>query len=143
MRVPIARAIAAGLLVLGLAAPGASAATGAAITIDANFQANTETFTATGFCPSGGSVTSNLKIVGGRGGVTFHLDKTLTCDDGSGTLTIHVDAATSNGHPSGDVGGWSVVSGTGAWAHASGGGRLVGDYVPTGVIDHYTGSLNP
>jgi len=142
MRVPVIRAMAAGILILGMAVPVAMASTGAAITVNGNFVTGVETFTAKGFCPSGISVTSNLEIMGGRGGLTFHLDKTLTCDDGSGSLTIHVDAATSNGTSGGDQGGWSVVSGTGAWASASGGGRLVGDYVPDGVIDHYTGSLH-
>lgn len=142
MRVPVIRALAAGVLILGLAVPVASAARGTAITLDANFGTGVETFTAVGFCPAGDSVSSNLSIVGGRGGQTFHLDKTLTCADGSGSLTIHVDAATSIGTAGGDQGGWSVVSGTGAWAGASGGGRLVGDYTPTGVTDHYTGSLN-
>lgn len=143
MRVPFLRPAAAGLLLLAIAAPSASAGNGAAITLDANFTTGVETFTAVGFCPSGTATTSNLSIVGGRGGSTFHLDKTLACADGSGTLTIHVDAATANGTAGRDQGGWSVVGGTGDWSGASGGGRLVGDYVPSGVIDHYTGSLMP
>jgi hypothetical protein len=143
MRVPFARPVAAGLLLASLAAPAVSASSSTSITIDNNFDTGAETFAASGFCASGSSVTSNLVVVGGRGGLTFHLDKTLTCDDRSGTLTIHVDAATANGTAGRDQGGWSVVSGTGAWAGASGGGRLDGEYVPTGVIDHYTGSLKP
>ncbi|HEY3548829.1 MAG TPA: hypothetical protein VGK17_22380, partial [Propionicimonas sp.] len=84
---------------------------------------------------------SDLRVVGGQGGLTFHLVKTLTCDDASGSLLIAVDAATSRGRPWQDQGGWSVQGGTGQWANASGGGNLVGAYVPDGVIDDYTGVI--
>jgi hypothetical protein len=140
MRVPLTRSAAAGLLLLVLAVPVASASPGVSITIDSNFQTGVEVFTASGFCASGTSVTPNLRFIGVGNASTFHLDKTLTCDDGSGTLTIHVDAATHGGSPQ-DQGGWSVVGGTGAWSGAHGGGDLVGVYVPNGIIDHYTGSL--
>ncbi|HEX9044582.1 MAG TPA: hypothetical protein VF802_06110 [Candidatus Limnocylindrales bacterium] len=144
MRVPILRSAAAGLLALGLAAPVVSASTRVEIVLDNHFlTTGVETFTASGFCPSGSAVTSNLVIVGGSHGLTFHLDKTLTCNDGSGTLSIHVDAATSYGTYTGDQGGWSVTGGTGAWAGATGGGQLVATYTSTGSLDDYTGALRP
>ena len=131
----------AGLLLLAAGMPAASAANRVTITIDANFQTGVETFSASGgFCASGTSGTSNLAIVGGGHGLTFHLDKTLTCDDGSGSLVIAVNAATHAAHPE-DQSGWAVMGGTGRWAAASGGGNLVGTYTDTGVIDQYTGSL--
>lgn len=111
------------------------------ITLNANFGTGDETFTATGaFCAAGSAETSDLAIVGGGRGLSFHLVKTLTCDDGSGTLTISVNAATHAGQP-GDQGGWAVMSGTRSWSHAAGGGALAGSYYPGGVIDLYTGYL--
>jgi hypothetical protein len=140
MRVPFVRPAMAGILLLALAAPAASASSGVEIVIDNNFVTGVETFTAVGFCPSGTSVSSDLRVDGGGNAATFHLQKTLTCDDGSGTLTIRVDAATHDSSPQ-DQGGWSVVGGTGAYAGANGGGNVVGYYNPVGVEDHYTGAL--
>ena len=53
---------------------------------------------------------------------------------------------TCSGCAATDQGGWSVVSGTGAWASTRGGGSLVGYYYDNGpdnvgVIDHYSGRL--
>jgi hypothetical protein len=141
MRVPLIRSAAAGILLLALAAPAAVASTRVEIIIDNNFVTGAETFTAVGFCPTGTSTSSDLRVDGRGNAVTFHLQKTLTCDDGSGTLTIHVDAATHDSSPQ-DQGGWSIVGGTGTYAGANGGGNIVGYYNPDGVVDHYTGSLH-
>ena len=62
------------------------------------------------------------------------------CDDDSGSFTIEVNAAVVFGSPQ-DQGGWAVLDGTGDYATLSGGGNLVGTYVPDGIIDVYTGSL--
>ena len=87
--------------------------------------------------------TTDFKKFGGsdrsRAG-SFHLTKTLDCADGSGSFTIVVNAATVFGSPT-DQGGWAVLSGTDDYATLRGGGRLVGTYVPDGVIDTYSGSL--
>jgi hypothetical protein len=104
----------------------------------------TLTFTATGsvICDSG-TATTDFDHFGGSGhsrAGPFHLTKTLVCADGSGTFTIVVNAATVFGSP-GDQGGWAVLSGTGDYAGLNGGGRLVGTYVPDGIIDQYTGVL--
>ena len=141
MRVPIARLVTAGILVLAVAAPASAGSGRVEITVDANFVTRVETFTADGaFCPAGTAVTPGVGFAGSGRAVTFHLQKILTCADGSGSLTILVNAATVDGW-SGDLGGWSVVAGTGAWASTRGGGMLRGDYYPDVVIDHYAGRL--
>ena len=102
-----------------------------------------ETFTATGgvVCPSGTATTDFDHFGGGGAAGSFHLTKTLVCDDGSGSFTIEINAATVFGHPT-DQGGWAVLKGTGDYATLSGGGNVVGTYVPDGIIDVYTGSLH-
>jgi len=143
MRTNFIRSTAIALVLGGVIASAAAAANRVQIVIDANNVTGTESFAATGgFCPTGTAVSHDFRSTGhGQNhAFTFHLEKTLTCADGSGTLTIRVNAATADGAP-GDQGGWSVMAGTGAWATASGGGNLVGTYVPTGIIDRYTGVL--
>ena len=147
MLVRAARGAGIAILAVGLLLPSAVAARSVgpvAITLDANFNTDgSETFTAAGaFCASGTATTDDLRIVGnGFHGLSFHVVKTLTCDDGSGSLTIAVDAATHQGS-GGDQGGWSIQSGTGAYAGATGGGVLVGVYDESGVIDVYSGRIS-
>jgi hypothetical protein len=146
-RTPLVGLAAAGLLALAIAAPAAAGSGRVAITLDADFGTGVETFTATGaFCPAGTAETPGIFFAGRGRASTFHLFKVLTCANGLDTLTIRVDAATIAG-ASGDQGGWSVVEGTGAYAGAGGGGRLVGTYYDNGggdlgVIDRYTGVIN-
>ena len=141
MRTIVFRLAATLVLAFGFGAAPVQAASTVSIDIVVNAITGVQTVTATApFCPSGTAVNSDFKFAGGGRAGTFHLTKILTCDDGSGSLTIRVDAATANGSPH-DQGGWSVISGTGAYAGASGGGNLIGDYTPTGIIDHYTGVL--
>lgn len=140
--------IAAGLLALAVVTPAAAGSGRVEIALDASFETRLETFTAEGaFCPSGTAQTPAIFFAGRGRAATFHLFKVLTCADGSGELTIRVDAATIAGAP-GDQGGWSVVEGTGAWEGAGGGGRLIGTYYDNGggdagVVDVYRGSINP
>jgi hypothetical protein len=146
-RTTLAGLAGAALLALALAAPAAAGSGRVEITLDANFTTRVETFTAEGaFCRAGTATTPGIFFAGRGRASTFHLFKTLTCTDGSGTLTIRVNAATIAGAP-GDQGGWSVVEGTGRWAGAGGGGRLVGTYYDNGggdagVVDVYTGAIN-
>jgi hypothetical protein len=126
-----------------LAGPASAiAANRTVITLDS--LASGETFVATGgvVCPEG-TATTDFKKFGGsdrsRAG-TFHLTKTLVCEDGSGTFTIVVNAATLFDSPT-DHGGWAVLSGTGDYETLRGGGIVVGTYVPDGIIDVYSGSL--
>jgi hypothetical protein len=146
MLIRSARAAGVVMLALGLIAPTvATARAGGAveITLDANFLTDgSETFTATGaFCPSGSGSTDDLRIVGnGAHALSFHVVKTLTCANGTDSITIKVNAATHQGS-AGDQGGWSVKGGTGAFAGAKGGGVIVGVYDDSGVIDVYSGRI--
>ncbi len=141
MRVPILRPLVAGLVAAALLAPSASAASRVEVTLTVEGAGVSETFTATGgFCPSGTAESFDFRFAGGGRAGTFHLKKTFTCDNGSGSLTIDLSAATANGSPQ-DQGGWRVVSGTGDYDGIGGGGNLVGNYTDTGIIDHYVGVL--
>lgn len=145
------RRIGASIGILGalLAAPSASAAPPVTtITIDVVFGVG-ETFTATGgvVCASGTSVSDpEFGTFGGRknrGVFTFHVVKTLTCDDLSGTFKLLVNVSTSPNSP-GTSGGFAAGRGTGAYTGLHGGGHLVGTAFPdgSGVTDVYTGRLH-
>ena len=138
------------LLLLGVAVGAASGARSAQlITIEIDLDTGAETFTTDSpdLCPSGVAITDFERGAGFIGAAgSFHLSKTLICDDGSGSFVIRVDAATNFVVGSGTVGGWSVVprSGTGDYVGLGGGGSLVGtnsDQAPIDLIDHYYGSL--
>ena len=136
-----------GILGALLVAPAVSAAAPptTTITIDIVF-GESEEFTTTGgvLCASGTAVTDPVFIAGfgrqGQGAGTFHLIKTLTCDDGSGTFQILVNAGSSP-NSSGTVGGFAVVGGTGAYTGLQGGGSLIGTFTEDGIIDVYIGRL--
>jgi hypothetical protein len=140
--------LALGLLATLLAAPTASAAPAiTTITIDVDFNSG-EVFTATGgvVCDSGVAVTDPFFAAGGgrqgRGVFTFHLIKTLTCDDGSGSFTIGVDAATAPPSP-GTIGSFVVIGGTGDYSGLRGAGSLLGtSESETEIVDVYTGRLS-
>ena len=136
-----------GLLGALLLAPVASAAAPPVTTIQIDVVfGESEDFTTTGgvLCPSGTAVTDPVFIAGfgrqGAGAGTFHLIKTLTCDDGSGTFQILVNAGTAP-NSSGTVGGFTVVGGTGAYTGLQGAGSLIGTFTEGGIIDVYTGYL--
>lgn len=129
------------LAAIVLSAP-ASASTAEAVQIDLHVVfGGPETFSATGICPSGTAQSFGFQQAGQGRATTFHLYKTLICDDGSGTLTIRVEAGLVFGSP-GTVGGWSVVNGTGDYAGAHGGGMIVGTSFDGGIDDVYTGMLS-
>jgi hypothetical protein len=130
---------AAALAAIVMAAPASAAAAPVRIDLHVDFTAG-ETFTATGFCASGEAESFGFHIVGVGRAATFHLFKTLTCDDDSGTLTIRVEAAGVLGMP-GTIGGWNVVGGTGDYASTRGGGHIVGTGFDGGIDDVYTGML--
>ena len=74
-------------------------------------------------------------------GVIFHVRKTITCDDGSGTFILQLQARA--GFNVGDVtfGPWVVLSGTGDYANLHGSGTVTGTALPGGVSDLYVGRL--
>jgi hypothetical protein len=120
------------------------------ITIDVQFGSADpkEPFWATGgvVCETGYAITDPVFAAGfgrmGRGVGTFHLIKTLYCDDGSGTFQIRVDAATAPTSP-GTIGGFAVVGGTGEYVGLHGAGSLLGTSTGggSGILDVYTGIL--
>ena len=129
-----------------IAAPSVSAApTETTISIHIVFgNPATETFTTTGglLCPSGTALSDPFfQTFGGRqnrGNFTFHLVKTLTCDDDSGTFKILVDAASTR---TGTVGNFAAGEGTGDYVGIHGGGRLVGTAFDGGLDDLYKGMV--
>ncbi len=143
--------MAAGMLGALLITSTASAARPTVFTIDIVFANGTnpgsEVFLSDGsvVCLTGPAVTDQdtFHFAGsgrqGKGNDTFHLEKTLYC--GNGTFTISVNAASTK---TGTVGGWRVISGTGAYSHLSGAGQIVGVGDPGNGLDlrdSYTGRL--
>ena len=142
-RVPRRLALIAGVVAaVGFAPTALAAPTLTTITIHIEFDVSEE-FTGTGLvCDHGFAVTDPVFVAGfgrqGQGNGTFHLIKTLTCDDGE-WFQIRVNAAQT---ATGTIGGWSVVGGSDAYATLRGGGRIVGEGISeTELIDHYTGYL--
>ena len=117
-------------------APVSAGDGGVTITLDVNFRSGSGKFTATGaFCPSGSAVSTEFSFTGR----VFHVAKTFTCKDNSGTLSIELNAS---GNDTGTTGGWTVVGGTGDYEGASGGGQITGVGNRTGIVDTYTGTIN-
>ena len=136
-----------GILGALIAAPSVSAGPPSATTISIHVVfGGEETFTTTGglLCASGTAVSDPFfQTFGGRlnkGVFSFHLVKTLTCDDGSGTFKLLVDAASTPTSP-GTIGGFAAGGGTGEYVGLHGGGRLVGTGFDGGLDDLYTGNL--
>jgi hypothetical protein len=136
-----------GIAAAALWAPVASAAIPVTtIRIEVQFGGTEEFFASGGVvCSHGFAITDPVFIAGfgrqGRGVGTFHLVKTMTCDNGD-TFKLLVDAAGSRTSP-GTVGGFAAGQGTGSLAGLHGGGSLVGTGYPdgSGLTDIYTGRL--
>ena len=137
-------AVSPGLL---LAAP-ASAADPTTITVDVPFDGSSGTFTADGggLCSTGSYQDSETLVRGSDRALTFHLDRTFVCSDGSGTFTVRINAHWHPCDPQ-NAGTWVVLRGTGEHAALSGAGRLVGTYQgtdpcePDGIVDVLTGRV--
>ena len=149
-----AATLAAGLLVLAAAVNGAMAARSAVIEIAIDFNdpgPAVERFTTDSplLCSEGDALTDFHRFGGGwaSAGGSFHLNKQLVCDDGSGSFVITVDAGINFVVGSGTQGGWSVVpgSGTGDYEGLTGGGNVVGvnqtDGGDVDLIDFYYGRV--
>jgi len=138
-------AILAGLVGALVWATPTAAAAPTTIDIDVTFGVILEPFTTTGgvLCPSGDAISHDVSIRGGgrqgNGKLTFHLVKTMYCDNGD-TFELLVDAAQSS---SGTLGGFAVGQGTGSLAGVHGAGSLVGTDIGggAGIHDHYTGRV--
>ena len=128
-------------------APVASAAIPVTtIRIEVQFGVSEEFFAEGGVvCSHGWAVTDPVFVAGfgrmGRGTGTFHLVKTMNCDNGD-TFKLLVDAAASRTSP-GTVGGFAAGEGTGSLEGLHGGGSLIGTAYPdgSGLTDIYTGRL--
>jgi len=138
----LAATVLAGALVgaPALAAPP----TAVTFTVEEQFEPPSGTFTSDGSVVCASGTTSNNTFGTGfqsNRGVIFHVRKTITCDDGSGTFTLQLQARA--GFDVGDMtfGPWIVLSGTGDYAGLRGQGTVTGTSVPGGVIDLYEGWL--
>ncbi len=146
------------LLVLGMAP--AAAATPLDIVIDGtlNFELVPASgpFTASGpavdaglFCSKGtvmnpgSTMTGWQSYYGAKFGINYHAENTLVCGDGSGAITLQINARLdwrTNWEATDAV--WVVKEGTGKYAGRHGTGDIYGVELPESVADHYTGQLN-
>lgn len=123
---------AAAVGVVALLAGALPAAAGPAmpvtINLSASFETGDTTFTTSGgpLCPSGITL-DEARVVGEGAAITFHVDRTLVCDDGSGTFTVQIQAVV---HPCNGTnkGAWVIQDGTGAYEQLHGAGQLIGTY---------------
>ena len=129
----------------------AQAGSAAPVSIDADSPFDgASTFTASGggLCASGTVTNDSFRGTGSNhaAAFTFHLVKTFTCADGSGSFSLRYQAMVQPCDPT-DAGTWVVVGGTGRYAGLRGAGTMVGNYYPTdacdatGVVDHLTGMM--
>ncbi len=130
---------------LGVGVVGAAPPQTATFMVVEQFDPPSGAFTSDGsiLCASG--TTSNEFSASGfqsNVGIVFHDRKTITCDDGSGTFTLLLQARTGfNVSDDGTSGRWVVLSGTGDYADLHGQGRLTGTYTPGGISETYEGRL--
>jgi hypothetical protein len=113
-------------------------------TVVEQFDPESGVFTSDGSVVCASGTTSNDTFGSGfqsDRGVIFHVRKTITCDDGSGTFILQIQARA--GFNVGDMafGPWTVVSGTGDYANLQGRGTVTGTPLAGGVSDLYVGWL--
>ena len=102
-------------------------------------------FTSDGSVVCAKGTTSNLTFGSGfqsNRGVIFHVRKTITCDDGSGTFTLQLQARAGFNVGDRTFGPWTVLSGTGDYTHLRGAGTVTGTQSPGAVDDAYVGWLS-
>jgi hypothetical protein len=113
-------------------------------TVVEQFEPESGEFTSDGSVVCASGTTSNNTFGSGfqsERGVIFHVRKTITCDDGSGTFILQLQARL--GFNVGDMtfGPWVVLSGTGDYANLRGAGTVTGTQTEGGVTDVYIGWL--
>lgn len=112
------------------------------LTIFSNGYGNFATSPGAGLCPTGTTTDVTLATGWQSGRLNnFHVLKTFTCDDGSGTFTAEVQAHYVFGSPT-DSFQWAIVSGTGAYTNLHGAGGGVGYQFPGGVFDVFNGKVH-
>ena len=113
-------------------------------TVVEQFEPESGVFTSDGSVVCASGTTSNDTFGSGfqsERGVIFHVRKTITCDDGSGTFILQLQARA--GFNVGDMtfGPWVVLSATGDYANLHGSGTVTGTPLEGGVRDVYVGWL--
>ena len=113
-------------------------------TVAEQFEPESGVFTSDGTVVCASGTTSNNTFGSGfqsDRGVIFHVRKTITCDDGSGTFILQLQARL--GFNAGDMtfGPWVVLSGTGEYTNLNGRGTVTGTQTAGGVTDLYVGWL--
>ena len=145
MRSRLALAIVTAALLIAGATP-VSAAEAGRLTIEGHsLFAGVSTFVAhgSGLCRSG-TIADDTKVIDLNTVLVFDVRQTLTCDDGSGAVSLRVLARVHLCDQT-DRGIWTITGGTGAYLHLRGAGTVVGTYFPgnsctaDGIDDHYTG----
>ena len=140
------RILTPGLLAIWLVLVAVAAPVGAAdrheISIDAitTFDAEPDEFTATGIpgCP-GGEVADGPAIVQFTPGPGVYAGfKEFSCKDSSGGFILRLNARFG---PTGSTGTWTVVESWGDAAGMAGAGKLWGEPIEDGILDHYQGYL--
>ena len=126
-------------------AAGAGQPQNVTFTVDEQFDPPSGVFTSDGsvVCPTG--TTSNLTFGSGfqsNRGVIFHVRKTITCDDGSGTFTLQLQARAGFNVGDQTFGPWVVLNGTGDYVGLTGRGTVTGTQSPGAVSDVYVGWLS-
>jgi hypothetical protein len=133
--------------VVGIGAGPALAAPPQAVTftVDEVFEPPSGVFTSDGSVVCASGTTSNntfASAVRSPNGLIFHVRKTITCDDGSGTFTLQLQARIGFNVGDNTFGPWVVLGGTGAYENLHGQGTVVGTQLGPGVHDAYTGWLS-
>ena len=137
----------AGAAVAALVGAGSAFATTptpVTIEIKTPFATGIGTFTTSGagLCPSGTTTDQSFGTPPeAKFHANFHVLKTFTCADGSGTFTANVQAHLIFGAPT-DSFTWNILSGTGAYANLQGSGNGVGDELDTEIDDHFVGAVH-
>jgi len=142
------------ILVVALLALAAAIATAPALgappqdttfSVVEQFEAQTGVFTSDGSVVCASGTTSNDAFASGfqsDRGLIFHVRKTITCDDGSGTFILLIQASLGfNGGFEATSGTWVVLSGTGRYSTLRGQGTVIGTEMESGVSDAYEGWL--
>lgn len=141
---PIAMLATTAAMVVGAGSALASVPTPVTIEATLIFANGYGTFTTSApvLCPSGttNDLTGTTGLQSGRL-ANYHVLKTFTCTDGSGTFTALVQAHLMFGSPA-DFFSWNIVSGTGDYTNLRGAGSGVGYQLPGEVDDHFVGQVH-
>jgi len=114
-------------------------------TVAEQFDPPSGVFTSDGSVVCAKGTTSNLTFASGfqsDRGLIFHVRKTITCDDGSGTFTLQLQARIGFNVGGQTFGPWVVLNGTGDYVGLTGRGTVTGTQSPGAVEDSYVGWLS-